>query len=99
MGYEDFPARKFINWYNSHPSLEGINLKGVDDVVLVGNGNVSIDIARILLKDPEKLQKTDINLEALAELKRSTVKNVSVVGRRGAVQSSFTLKEIREIKG
>ena len=82
-----------MNWYNSYPNTKSVDLSNyVKSLSVVGNGNVAIDIARILLKDSEKLRKTDINLSALKEIENSKIRNVSVIGRRGAVQSSFTLK-------
>lgn len=89
-----------MHWYNSYPHTRPIPLDNkIQNLVIIGNGNVAIDISRIMLKDSEKLKKTDINLEALKAIKKSGVRNISVVGRRGVVQSSFTLKEMREIKG
>jgi NADPH-dependent glutamate synthase beta subunit-like oxidoreductase len=58
----------------------------------VGNGNVAIDIARILLKKTEDLINTEISLKALHSLKESDVRNVTLIGRRGIIQSAFALK-------
>ena len=89
-----------MHWYNSYPHTKPVELdEKMENLTIVGNGNVAIDITRIMLKDPEKLKKTDINLHALEAIRKSKVRNISVVGRRGVVQSAFTLKEIREIKG
>ena len=66
-------------------------------MALIGNGNVSIDIARVLLKNPLEMQTTDIPTPVLNELFKSNIHNVEMVGRRGIVQSAFSIKEIREL--
>jgi hypothetical protein len=65
-------ARAFVNWYNGHPDFVHLNpgLDAVEDVVVVGNGNVAIDCARILCKDASELQHTDIADHALAALRK-----------------------------
>ena len=99
---EDLPgvysAGDFVSWYNGLPSHREakFNLEG-EDAVVIGHGNVALDVARILLTPPEMLAKTDITNFALEQLKRSKVKNVSIVGRRGVLQASFTVKELREL--
>lgn len=91
-------ARQFVNWYNGYPDHAWApDLSAIESVVIVGNGNVALDCARILAKRPEDLAATDIAAGALAELRRSAVRRVSVVGRRGAAQASFTIKELREL--
>ncbi|KAK6463380.1 hypothetical protein DFJ63DRAFT_114982 [Scheffersomyces coipomensis] len=99
------PARQFVNWYNGHPDYyEKDNLfvppplDKITDVTIIGNGNVALDVARVLLADPEKhWASTDISEDALKILKTSTVKNVNIVGRRGLLESAFSNKEIREL--
>lgn len=61
------------------------------------NGNVALDCARILLKDPDLLSDTDITENALRELKSSKVKNVFIVGRNGPLESKFSVPELREV--
>ena len=94
-------ARSFVNWYNGHPDYTHIgdrfDLSKITDVVIIGQGNVAVDCARILCKDMYDLERTDITLQAVEKLKNSRVKNVTMIGRRGAVQSSFTIKELREL--
>ena len=92
-----FSARAFVNWYNGHPDFTSFapNLDA-EDVVIVGQGNVAIDCARILSKTPAELRSTDIATHALEALSRSRVKRVTVIGRRGHVQAAFTMKELRE---
>ncbi|MFF1550931.1 FAD-dependent oxidoreductase [Rhodococcus erythropolis] len=87
-------ATDFVAWYNGHPDH-------ADDVfdlshrraVIIGNGNVALDVARILTADPEKLAGTDISAHALAALRKSRVEEVVIVGRRGIAQSAFTVPE------
>lgn len=67
------------------------------DVAVIGNGNVSMDISRVLLKDPSLMAPFDMPSPALRTLQRSQIRSVQLIGRRGAVQSSFTIKEIREL--
>ncbi len=91
-------ARAFVSWYNGHPDFVDLqpNLD-TEDVVIVGQGNVAIDCARILCKTPAELVGSDIAAHAAAALARSRVKRVHVVGRRGHVQAAMTMKELREI--
>ncbi len=90
-------AFDFVGWYNAHPGFRSarFNLE-CEHVVVVGNGNVAIDVARILLHSPERLATTDIADHALAALRRSRVRRVTVLGRRGPAQASFTNPELRE---
>lgn len=98
-------ARQFVNWYNGHPDFyDKTNpftppeLEKIEDVTIIGNGNVALDVARILLADPnDHWASTDISSEALNILKTSSVKNVNIVARRGLLESAFTNKEIREL--
>ncbi|OBA19923.1 nucleotide-binding domain-containing protein [Metschnikowia bicuspidata var. bicuspidata NRRL YB-4993] len=96
-------AREFVNWYNGHPdSKQGSHfippLEKVRNVTIIGNGNVAIDIARVLLADPKShWAPTDITSEAVELLSRSKVERVNIVARRGILESAFTNKEIREL--
>ena len=94
-------AREFVNWYNGHPDYKNFSsifkLNKVKNVVIVGNGNVALDCARILAKSVDALKTTDIADYALDELEKSTVQSISILGRRGPIQSSFTIKEFREL--
>lgn len=72
-------------------------LEQVKNVVIVGNGNVAMDISRVLMKDPEKMAPHDIPTPVLEHLRNTRINSIALVGRRGAVQSAFTIKEIREI--
>jgi ferredoxin/flavodoxin---NADP+ reductase len=88
-------ATEFVAWYNGHPDFaeRDFDLSGPRAVV-IGNGNVALDVARILTVDPERLAGTDIAPAALATLRRSRIEEVVVVGRRGPAESAFTLPEL-----
>ena len=92
-------ARNFVNWYNGHPhySTLPVDLRRTKRAVIIGQGNVAIDCARILAKRPDDLASTDIAPHALNVLRESAVEEVVVVGRRGHVQAAFTIKELREL--
>ncbi|KAA8496603.1 NADPH:adrenodoxin oxidoreductase, mitochondrial [Porphyridium purpureum] len=93
-------ARKFVAWYNGHPHFTKLHVPldhRTTDVVVVGNGNVAIDVARILLKTPEELARSDIAQHAWEKLSQCSVKRVHLVGRRGLAQASWSAKELREI--
>lgn len=94
-------AREFVWWYNGHPDYRHFapDLKSSDTAVILGQGNVALDVARILLRPTEELAKTDIATHALAALKESSIRKVYLVGRRGPVQAACTAKELREILG
>ncbi len=92
------PASVFVGWYNGHPDyrLAKIDLS-VERVAVIGNGNVAIDAARILLRTPTELQKTDIAAHALEALRASRVREVFILGRRGPEQAAFTPTELKEL--
>ncbi|PXW30203.1 UNVERIFIED_CONTAM: ferredoxin--NADP+ reductase [Williamsia faeni] len=88
-------ATEFVGWYNGHPDFAD---RAFDlshrRVVVIGNGNVALDVARILTSDPEDLASTSISPVALAALRNSKVEEVLVVARRGAADAAFTLPEL-----
>jgi len=88
-----YSARAFVGWYNGLPEYADLapDLSLGEEVVVVGQGNVALDVARILLQDPEILRKTDITEHAVESLRKSKVKRVRVVGRRGPLQVSLML--------
>ena len=93
-----YTATEFVAWYNGHPDFQDHHFDFSHEVaVIVGNGNVAMDVARILCKTPEELKTTDINQNALDVLAESKIKEVHVYGRRGPVQASFTAPEIKEM--
>lgn len=91
-------ARSFVNWYNGHPDFrhETFNLSS-EVAVIVGMGNVAMDVARILLKPVDELRTTDIADHALQALADSKVKEVHIIGRRGPAQMKISYKEMCEI--
>ncbi|KAF2101355.1 NADPH:adrenodoxin oxidoreductase [Rhizodiscina lignyota] len=94
-----YSARAFVGWYNGLPEHADLNpiLDTGDNAVVIGQGNVALDVARILLMDVDELRKTDIAEHAIETLSKSRIKGVSVVGRRGPMQAAFTIKELREL--
>ena len=91
------PAAVFIGWYNGHPDYREAKIDlSVSRVAVVGNGNVAIDAARMLLRTPAELEKTDIAAHALEALRNSRVREVFILGRRGPEQASFTPPELKE---
>ncbi|WP_067825267.1 FAD-dependent oxidoreductase [Nocardia inohanensis] len=95
---EDLPgshsATEFVAWYNGHPDFADrqFDLSG-ERAVIVGNGNVALDIARILTADPEQLASTDIADHALEALRHSRIREVVLLGRRGPAQAAYTSPE------
>ncbi|HEX2373650.1 MAG TPA: FAD-dependent oxidoreductase [Actinomycetota bacterium] len=91
-------ATEFVGWYNAHPDFRhlGFDLSS-ERVVVVGNGNVAMDLARILASPPELLAATDIAEHALEQLAGGRIREIHVLGRRGPAQASFTNKELKEL--
>jgi ferredoxin--NADP+ reductase len=88
-------ATEFVAWYNGHPDHADRTFDlSHRRAVVVGNGNVALDVARILTVDPESLAGTEIAPHALAALRASRIEEVVVVGRRGPAESAFTLPEL-----
>ncbi|PLB40222.1 NADPH-adrenodoxin reductase [Aspergillus candidus] len=94
-----YSAREFVGWYNGLPEHRDLapDLTAGEDAVIIGQGNVALDVARILLTDVDVLRKTDIADYAVEHLLTSKIKRVRVVGRRGPMQAAFTIKELREL--
>ena len=92
-------ATEFVGWYNGHPDhvdLE-VDLLSAERAVVVGNGNVALDVARMLVLSTAELASTDIADHALEVLAQSSVREVVVVGRRGPAQAAFTNPELLEL--
>lgn len=88
-------ATEFVAWYNGHPDFDSLPIDLAHErVVIVGNGNVALDVARILTTPPDVLARTDISDHALAVLRGSTVAEVVIAARRGPADSAFTLPEL-----
>lgn len=91
-------AVDFVGWYNAHPHFgEMAPDLSTGRAIVVGNGNVALDVARILVTDPTSLAETDIADHALQTLRDRGVQEVVVVGRRGPLQATFTTLELREL--
>lgn len=93
-----FSATEFVAWYCGHPdtAVDEFTLDA-HSVVVVGVGNVAVDVARILAKTPADLQITDIHDPVMEVLGRSAISDIHVLGRRGPAQAKFTTKELREL--
>ncbi|EHB58855.1 Ferredoxin--NADP(+) reductase [Mycolicibacterium rhodesiae JS60] len=88
-------ATDFVAWYNGHPDASGLTFDlSSERAVVVGNGNVALDVARILVTDPDMLAHTDIADHALEALRKSAVREVVVLGRRGPVQAAYSTPEL-----
>lgn len=95
---QSITATTFVNWYNGHPDYRDFSpCLEHETAVIIGHGNVAIDVTRILLSDHDRLSKTDIADHALDALRHSKVRKVHLVGRRGPLQASFTTAELREL--
>jgi ferredoxin--NADP+ reductase len=92
------PATEFVAWYNGHPDYRDCQFDLTQErVAVVGVGNVAVDVARILSRTPAELEKTDIAEHALEALRQSRVREVYLLGRRGAAQAAFTNPELKEM--
>lgn len=91
-------ATEFVAWYNGHPDYRDRKFDLSKEVaVVIGMGNVAIDVARILSKTPEELKKTDITEHALEALSKSKINEIHLIGRRGPMQAACTPSELREL--
>lgn len=91
-------AREFVSWYNGSPDASALKFDlSHERAVVIGNGNVALDVARMLTRDPAHLAQTDITSHALASLMTSRVREVVVVGRRGPLEAAFNLPELEEL--
>lgn len=99
---EDLPhvwgSWRFVAWLNGHPDYRGgPNLSAVKSVAVIGNGNVALDVARLLAKAPDEMAKSDIVPEAAAAIAAAPLTDIHVIGRRGADHASFTNNELAEM--
>src|SRR5579859_115336 len=99
---EDLPgshaATDFVNWYCGHPDIDPDAFTlDAESVAVIGVGNVAVDVARILARDPEELHATDVPQPVLEALHASKVREVHMIGRRGPAHAKFTTKELREL--
>ena len=99
---EDLPgswsAFEFVAWYNGHPDFQGLSFDlDVERAVVIGNGNVALDVARMLALTPEELAPTDTTDQAIDAITNSRITDVVTLGRRGPAQAAFTPVELAEM--
>jgi ferredoxin/flavodoxin---NADP+ reductase len=99
---EDLPgswaATEFVAWYNGHPDYQGLVFDlDVERAVVIGVGNVALDVARMLALTPEELAPTDSTDASIASIGSSSIREIVVVGRRGPAQAAFTTPELSEL--
>lgn len=98
-------ATDFVGWYNGHPDKQGLDVRLDHEsnpsgrVVIVGNGNVALDCARIIAEDPSVLDATDIATGPLEVLRRSHIREIVILGRRGPAEAAFTVPELVGLAG
>jgi ferredoxin--NADP+ reductase len=91
-------ALEFVAWYNGHPDYADHEFDlSATRAVVIGNGNVAVDVARMLVLDPEEMAATDTADHAIGPLNAAQVHDVIVLGRRGPAQAAFTTPELREL--
>lgn len=99
---EDLPgvigSAPFVGWYNSHPDYADLNPDlRVASVAVIGNGNVAVDVARILAKTADEMAQSDLAAHAADLIHSSSIKDIYVLGRRGPLEAAFTPKELGEL--
>jgi ferredoxin--NADP+ reductase len=91
-------ATEFVGWYNGHPDYRDLVFDlSHDTAVIIGQGNVAVDVCRILAKTADELRHTDIAAHALEALAESRIRDIHMIGRRGPAQAKFTHPELREL--
>lgn len=93
-----WPATAFVAWYNGHPDFQGCDFDlDCERAVVIGNGNVAVDVARMLALSREELAATDTTDEAIAAILASPIREILVLGRRGPAEAAFTTPELQEL--
>ena len=87
----------FVGWYNSHPEHQPPAVDGVRSAVVIGNGNVAIDVARVLAKNSAELAGSDLSPEVMSWLEGQPIETIHIVGRRSAADAKFTQHELAEL--
>lgn len=91
-------AAAFVGWYNGHPDHANLNPPlDTEAVAIIGNGNVALDVARVLVKTPEEMAASDLTRHAAERIHDSPIRTIYVIGRRGPLQVHFTPKELGEL--
>lgn len=99
---EDLPgvigSGPFVGWYNSHPDYADLDPDlRIASVAVIGNGNVAVDVARILAKTPDEMASSDLAAHAADIIHKSPIKDIYILGRRGPLEAAFTPKELGEL--
>jgi ferredoxin/flavodoxin---NADP+ reductase len=99
---EDLPgswsATEFVAWYNGHPDFQNLSFDlDAERAAVIGNGNVALDVARMLALTPEELAPTDTTDPAIEAIGSSPIREILIVGRRGPAQASWTTQELKEM--
>ncbi len=93
-----WPATELVAWYNGHPDFQRVGFDlSCERVVVIGNGNVAVDVARMLALSESELATTDTTGEAIAAIVSSGIREILVLGRRGPAQAAFTTPELKEL--
>ena len=93
-----YGAAEFVGWYNGHPDHKDLNPQlDNDTAVIIGNGNVAIDCARVLAKNNKEMEESDITEYSAKTIIESPIKKIYIIGRRGPLDAKFTTVEIREM--
>lgn len=93
-----WPATELVAWYNGHPDFQRLGFDlSCERAVVIGNGNVAVDVARMLALSESELATTDTTDEAIAAIVGSGIREILVLGRRGPAQAAFTTPELREL--
>ena len=93
-----FGSAAFVGWYNGHPDFKDLNPDlSTTTVVIIGNGNVAIDVARVLIKTPQEMLNSDLAAHAAKIIHHSLIKDIYIIGRRGPLEAKFSNKELVEI--
>ncbi|MGB0571494.1 MAG: FAD-dependent oxidoreductase [Alphaproteobacteria bacterium] len=93
-----FGSADFVGWYNGHPDFTDLQPDlNTGTVVVIGQGNVAVDVARVLVKTPEEMTETDIADHAADAVEAAPITDVYMIGRRGPIEAKFTNVELREM--
>jgi ferredoxin/flavodoxin---NADP+ reductase len=93
-----WPATEFVAWYNGHPDFQELEFDlSAERAIVIGNGNVAVDVARMLALTAEELAPTDTTDAAIEAIANSGIREIVMVGRRGPAQAAFTTPELQEL--
>src|SRR5436305_13428257 len=93
-----WPATEFVAWYNGHPDFQELEFDlSAERAVVIGNGNVAVDVARMLALTAEELEPTDTTDAAIEAIANAGIEEIVMVGRRGPAQAAFTTPELIEL--